>query len=477
MPRPYMLLSIVGLILAVVTAPTQWSSAAEGPAKPADQLIAAGDQPREKPLSEGEIRLTLAKPVTIRFRDTALADVAQSLERTIGVPVRLDTLAIKNAGIADDTKVSFSISGVSGRAALHWLLRDLGMTWTTNAGTVLITTQEEGEEPDLLTEALDVSDLVTWRADQPDESVEFEPLLDLIVSTIEPATWEAAGGRGSIAAYQAAGIRAIVISQTWDYLEEIKNLLVQLRRMRHKGPGAGIYEVDAPAWKMRIRSVLDKPIALDLKAVPLSNVVVQLQERIGVPVLVDKSSLKVAGVPVDTPVTFTASGILVRKALEAFLRDLGLTWCIHKEVLLITTLEEPEARLDVKFYDVSDLPSFREEHGQGVPDYQTLGKLIRNLVARTSWDEASGPGSVDSFEAPDIQVLVVSQTPSVHEEVAELLGKLRALRGRMPDQAEIDRLPPLPKRLPKKDNAPRSKQQLESGANKDGKPGAGVEMF
>ena len=62
------------------------------------------------------------------------------------------------------------------------------------------------------------------RRRQPD----FEPLIDLITTTIKPQTWDEVGGPGSIS--QFSNNLSLVISQTQEVHEDIADLLEQLRR-------------------------------------------------------------------------------------------------------------------------------------------------------------------------------------------------------------------------------------------------------
>ncbi len=59
---------------------------------------------------------------------------------------------------------------------------------------------------------------------------DFDSLIDLIVSTIKPTTWDEVGGPGSIAPFETN--LSLVVSQTQDVHEEIVDLLEQLRRLQ-----------------------------------------------------------------------------------------------------------------------------------------------------------------------------------------------------------------------------------------------------
>ena len=52
-----------------------------------------------------------------------------------------------------------------------------------------------------------------------------------------------------------------------------------------------------------------------------------------------------------------------------------------------------------------------------------LIELITTSIEPTSWDMVGGPGSACPYENP--MVLIVCQTPTIHDHIAELLRQLR----------------------------------------------------
>ena len=59
---------------------------------------------------------------------------------------------------------------------------------------------------------------------------DFDSLIDLITSTIAPTTWEEVGGQGAIESYR--NNLSLVISQTEDVHDQIRDLLEQLRKLQ-----------------------------------------------------------------------------------------------------------------------------------------------------------------------------------------------------------------------------------------------------
>jgi hypothetical protein len=100
------------------------------------------------------------------------------------------------------------------------------------------TRQESGTDRKnvLYTVTYNVADLVlpvptiVSKGKQADVRADFQPLIDLITSTVKPTTWDAVGGPGSVAPFEVNF--SIVVSQTQAVHEEIVDLLEHLRRLQ-----------------------------------------------------------------------------------------------------------------------------------------------------------------------------------------------------------------------------------------------------
>ena len=121
------------------------------------------------------------------------------------------------------------------RSALRLTLRELGMTYLIQDGTLLITTTEAAESK-LTTRIYQVADLVEmYRDENGNVDTDFESLMDLIISTVQPTTWDDVGGPGSIARQSMGNAKVLAISQTQAVHEEIAALLTRLREVRNPG--------------------------------------------------------------------------------------------------------------------------------------------------------------------------------------------------------------------------------------------------
>jgi tetratricopeptide (TPR) repeat protein len=108
----------------------------------------------------------------------------------------------------------------------------------------------------------------------------------------------------------------------------------------------------------RINAALNGPLkdtGLEYTETPLEQVVNQLQEEYGIPVILDAPALKDAGLDPQEPITVNLHNIALRSALRLMLKQHQLTYIISNEVLTITTPEQAETQLVAKVYPVADL--------------------------------------------------------------------------------------------------------------------------
>lgn len=171
---------------------------------------------------------------------------------------------------------------------------------------------------------------------------------------------------------------------------------------------------------------LAAPAEFDVSETPLGDVLTQLGERYGVPIQIDHRALEEESIGLDTPITRRIRGVPLNSLLHSLLDESDLTFLIfHGEVVLITAKVECESISYVKVYPVFDLvcrAAGESDDGTGL-DYQALIDGLTTCVAPTTWDDVGGPGEIVVF-AP-AGAIVISQTMSVHDEIAQYLNTLR----------------------------------------------------
>jgi hypothetical protein len=181
--------------------------------------------------------------------------------------------------------------------------------------------------------------------------------------------------------------------------------------------------------EQRIKAALGAETLVSVSEMPLADVARQLARQHRIPIEVDKKGLDNVGVDINTPVSRNLSGVSLRSALRLILRDMGLTYKIRDEVLLITSTEEAEKELLTVVYPVTDLVRPRDAQGPGDADYNTLIDTISSAVAPQTWSAVGGPSDIQALPVSGVDTIVISQTEEVHEQIESLLKKLREISG------------------------------------------------
>lgn len=205
--------------------------------------------------------------------------------------------------------------------------------------------------------------------EQPRRHSKFQPLKDVIQSTIAPNTWDDVGGEGSISIVDTWGVA--VVSQTQDVHDQIEALLATIRRVRQQQDSGEELSTEEtrPSSVQRtidvrkrdqIETALSSKTELSFLDAPLKSAIESLENQHQIQIEIDQRALEESGLTVGVPVTKSLSDISLRSALKLLLRDLGLTYVIENEVLQITTPEEAETRLMTVVYPVKDLAASAE---------------------------------------------------------------------------------------------------------------------
>ena len=116
-----------------------------------------------------------------------------------------------------------------------------------------------------------------------------------------------------------------------------------------------IYVPKRAAGVSKIEAALNSPAELNVKDVPLTDVIDYLKDRYKIEIQLDKKAMDKAGIGTDATVTENLKGISLRSALRLMLRELGLTCVIEDGVLSMTTTEAAEEKLMTVIYPVADL--------------------------------------------------------------------------------------------------------------------------
>jgi hypothetical protein len=184
-------------------------------------------------------------------------------------------------------------------------------------------------------------------------------------------------------------------------------------------------EKDLPNILEDIRQSLDEPTKLDFTETPLGDVIDYLtqlhkQRHPRLNIVLDLQSLGDLGVTPETPITKKLDLVSLRSTLKIMLRDLGMSYIIRDEVLLLTT---PEEACYPKVYDVSDIVAGQEKESAVALD-SLLGMVNKTCKPPASVDAANWPGWTSSLKSSSLTVIVVNEPEEIQEQVADLLARL-----------------------------------------------------
>jgi len=347
------------------------------------------------------------------------------------IEIQIDSKALCDVGIDPSTPITKDLKGITLRSALKLILRELELTYVIQGEVLLITTPEEAEHC-LITRVYPVTDLL-YRDDEQGEISRYDAdsLVDMFTAVFhhQNMSWSEARP-GSITAMPIKNGMTLVVSQTRDFHETIERILQLLRRVNKAEKLPVSIPVQSPSYikaEQKIIEALDSKTRVDMIDVPLIDVVDFLSEFHDIEVIIDNKALNDVGIDPSTPVTCDLKEISLRSALRLILRELGLTYTIEDEVLLITTPEEAETQLPLRIYPVTDLFRFEQEDGRVSYDLDSLKDLIMTVVAPCSWPAQSGPAPIDSIAMSDSVALIIPQTWEIHEELEMLLRTLRKI--------------------------------------------------
>jgi hypothetical protein len=182
-----------------------------------------------------------------------------------------------------------------------------------------------------------------------------------------------------------------------------------------------VSESDSAAVE-RIERALRAPLhstGLDFVQTPLKDVVDQLATEYGIPIQLDKTALDEVGINEDQQVSVNLHNVSLRSGLRLMLKTLQLTYIIRDEVLILTTPDAAEKDVIPCVYNVNELVR------NGGSDLESIADMIRTCVEWDTWAKNGGSRSEIRAIKPDL--LVISQTDAVHQEIRDLLSAIHKI--------------------------------------------------
>ncbi|WP_199186876.1 DUF4974 domain-containing protein [Blastopirellula marina] len=403
------------------------------------------------------LRSQLNAGTKMAFIDTPLVEVAQYLKTLHDIDIQIHERALEGVGLGLDVPVTIHLEHVSLRSGLRLLLSQLELTYRIEDGRLIITTPEEAEDH-LKTVFYPCRELIFVEGPQAssDDHPDYDSLINLITTIIQPESWSEGGPYDSIQPTQ----NGIVVSQTEDIQADIAGLFAALlaaKSLPDDGYDPTAIDVN-PAGetsRRKLAASLNKPGSRRFVDTPLEEVVAVIAEWTGSPVIIDRRSLEDVGVAIDLPITCDIVDGSARDLLRRLQRETELTYSLTNEAIVILTQEAAESNMSTKVYPVRDLvgpqfvPNRIEPTGFGSTsasegfrfqryprDYDSLLSAIASIDFDL-WEDNGGPGSIQMYD--NSAALVVTQTEPVHEKVAALLREIRRDRQAEPiPAAEVE---------------------------------------
>lgn len=180
------------------------------------------------------IELALQQPVSFRVVDMPLVELMSRLSDKLNITIVL-TKKIEDAGVQADQPVSRDVSNISAEAFLALVLGDLNLTTMVTDEVLKVTTIEDAQSPEnMVTRIYPVADLLDYfrlpAAEGGGVCADFDPLIDMLTSTLEPDAWQDVGGPGSINGHDNS--RTLIVSQRRDIHQKLAGTLTTLRRAK-----------------------------------------------------------------------------------------------------------------------------------------------------------------------------------------------------------------------------------------------------
>lgn len=165
--------------------PEKWAKAKKRPP--------AGSVTNNLSSREKEILKVLDQPSKTEFNlnNTNFADVVKQLERELGFNLVISKATMEEVRITYESALTYQIpKNVSKRTLLKSVLAELGLTYIIKGELVQVVSFLQAKN-ELRVGVLDVSTMLRTGSSAND-------LIKLIKTTVEPDSWEGAGGNGSI---------------------------------------------------------------------------------------------------------------------------------------------------------------------------------------------------------------------------------------------------------------------------------------
>jgi len=177
---------------------------------------------------DARVLKALEEQAEFSLLDTELGKFVEQITDKHKISIKLDVAALTADGKGTETILNGKTTGTSLRSALRLFLEEQGLTFVVRNDTLMITTKTAAE---VLTSTRihQVHDLI-YTPNDPYLRADFESLIELISSTVQPESWREHGGTaGEVKSFRGPGIAVLVVQHTEEGHEQVEKLLADLR--------------------------------------------------------------------------------------------------------------------------------------------------------------------------------------------------------------------------------------------------------
>ncbi|MEZ6060111.1 MAG: hypothetical protein R3C19_07105 [Planctomycetaceae bacterium] len=385
-----LILPLIAGVAAAVSAHSQDDNTAE---KPPAIVIA------DEPITVDPATLMpeqLSVNATVDLTDSSLAEIAEWVRTTTGLPVMFDKAALDSQGIVPGEPVSDELNNEPVYFVLN-RLRVLGLAWFVDDNIIMITS-ERAAESRLSTMSYSVADLLDSG---------FEPqTLSLVIEQTLGGNWDE--GNSTSGTVEWLG-DVLFVRHNDEIHRRLRGLLSALKQH-----GRRTFIFDPPVHEL-LRQRLNENASVDYSDIPLTTAVAELAQQTGIDIRLDLTELRNARIREREPISLKLADRQLSTVLHVMLSPLKLTWAMRDGVLWITSEKKAEGEMLTAVYDVRDL----------CRDDSESFALRSALVSQTSanWSDRTSGGDL---KAASHGALVIRQTMKSHGEVLNLLESYRA---------------------------------------------------
>ncbi|NQU20366.1 MAG: hypothetical protein HQ567_03720 [Candidatus Nealsonbacteria bacterium] len=386
--------------------PEEPNDPVDPPDPPADPVD--NPPPVERPeLVQVDVQARLADTVAeVELTQVPLADAVEFLSQLSTVPITLDVDAMQQLGVTPRDPVSVGLTETTVGRILGKMISDRGLAAEIDDGQVLVTSPAERRQT-LRQRRYTLHLLVGDKASTTAE------LAAMVRKLVAPASWDTAGGRGTV----APDGNALAVVQTAEVHHHILFFCEKLRVARGLSPRSRInpdlFKLDTR--HQRARRALSLPVTVNFHhPAPLQQIAAHLEEPTGLDILFDRVAMARQRWSPTSEASVNAEKEPLGVVLRQLLDPMGLAYrVIDAKTLQITTAAAASARMQLEFYPVGKLL------GNGRPAAE-LSEQIRTGVAPTTWTSTGGPGVLYFDESSTCLIVLQSQPAQV------ALGRLLA---------------------------------------------------